>query len=168
MQGQSDVEQGLVVRRERGLMYEDFEVGQIIDHHWGRTVTKAESITFSSMTMSFTPQYFDAEYAKHLGYEDVVINPMFAYVVVLGLSVEDLSEAGGPFLGVDDLRFGVPVYDGDTIRASSTTLSMRGSGSHPGWGIVEWRTIGRNQRGEQVLEYRRHNLSRMRRSKDDR
>jgi len=81
---------------------------------------------------------------------------------VLGLTVEDLSEAGGPFLGIDDVKFLRPVYAGDTLYARSKVLSRRESQSRPGWGIVEWHTSGVNQRGEPVLEYRRRNLTRKR------
>lgn len=150
------------IRRERGLLYEDFEVGQAFEHHWGRTMTASESMTYSNVTMNYNPLYFNAEYARRLGYEGIVINPLLVYTTILGLSVEDLSEAGGPFLGVDDLHFRLPVYDGDTVSARSVTLSRRISKSRAGWGIVEWRTTGYNQRGGVVLEYRRSNLSRMR------
>jgi itaconyl-CoA hydratase len=150
------------IRRQRGLFYEDFEVGRTFDHHWGRTMTVAESLTYSTVTMNYNPLYFNAEYAKRMGYEGILINPLLVYSTVLGLSVEDLSEAGGPFLGVDDLQFHRPVYDGDTITARSVTLNRRVSASRPGWGIVEWRSTGFNQHGDVVLEYRRSNLSRMR------
>jgi itaconyl-CoA hydratase len=150
------------IRRERGLLFEDFEIGQTFEHHWGRTMSASESMTYSNVTMNYNPMYFNVEYARRLGYDGTVINPLLVYTTVLGLSVEDLSEAGGPFLGVDDLVFRIPVYDGDTITARSVTLGKRPSGSRPGWGIVEWRTTGLNQRGDEVLEYRRSNLSRMR------
>ena len=150
-----------MIRRERGLLYEDFEVGQTFEHHWGRTLTVSESIAYSNVMMNYNPLYFNVEYARKMGYDGIVINPLLVYTTVLGLSVEDLSEAGGPFLGVDDLRFAQPVYDGETITARSVTLNCRTSGSRPGWGIVEWRTTGVNQRAEVVLDYRRTNLSRM-------
>ncbi|WP_433622139.1 MaoC family dehydratase [Nocardia sp. CA-120079] len=151
-----------VIRKERGLLYEDFEIGRTFEHHWGRTMTASESMSYSSITMNYNPIYFNVEYARRLGYEGIVINPVLVYTTVIGLSVEDLSEAGGPFLGVDDLRFLKPVYDGDTVTSRSVTLSRRPSASRPGWGIVEWRTTGLDQRGEAVLEFRRTNLSRMR------
>jgi len=74
------------------------------------------------------------------------------------MSVEDLSEAGGPFLGVEDCRFLSPVYPGDTITARSVVLDKRESSSRPTSGIVTWQTTVTNQRGEVVLEYRRTNL----------
>ncbi|GAA5079333.1 acyl dehydratase [Thermocatellispora tengchongensis] len=156
------------VRRERGLYFEDFEVGRRFDHHWGRTLTAQDGIAFSTVTMNFNPLYFDAEYARRLGHEDVVINPLLVYAVVLGLSVEDLSEAGGPFLGLDDLCFPAEAHPGDTIRARSVVLDRRTSKSRPGWGVVEWRTTGYDQRGRVVCEYRRRNLSRLRHHEESR
>ena len=149
-------------RRERGLLYEDFYVGQKFNHHWGRTLSGSESMTYSTMTMNFCPIYFNKQYASSLGYDGVTINPLLVFSTILGLSVEDLSEAGGPFLGIDDLVFDRPVYDGDTIWAMSETLSARPSKSMPGWGIVGWRTRGVNQNQQQVLQFQRTNLARMR------
>jgi acyl dehydratase len=149
-------------RVQRGCLYEDFTEGRVFEHHWGRTLTVEDSLLFNNLTMHYNPIYFNAEYARRLGYEGIVINPLLVFTTVLGLTVEDLSEAGGPFLGVDDLRYHRPVHAGDTVYARSEVLSRRESASRPGWGIVEWRTTGVNQRGELVLEYRRRNLSRKR------
>ncbi len=146
----------------RGYLYEDFEVGREFEHHWGRTFTVHDTVWFSSMTMQYNPLYFNDVYARKLGYTGIPINPIFVWTTALGLSVEDLSEAGGPFLGVDDVKFHVPVYPGDTIHSRSVVLGRRTSASRPGWGIVEWKTTAVNQRGELVLEYRRTNLSRLR------
>ena len=153
----------MTVRRvSRGCLYEDFTEGRVFEHHWGRTLTAEDSLLFNNLTMHYNPIYFNAEYARRLGYEGMVVNPLLVFTTVLGLTVEDLSEAGGPFLGVDDLRYHRPVYAGDTVSARSEVLSRRESQSRKGWGIVEWRTTAVNQRGEVVLEYRRRNLSRKR------
>jgi itaconyl-CoA hydratase len=149
------------IRRERGLLYEDFEVGQTFDHHWGRTLSGSESKTYSTMTMNFCPIYFNDHYSQSLGYTGSLINPMLVFTTILGLSVEDLSEAGGPFLGIDELVFEDAVYDGDTVYAKSETLACRTSSSKPGWGIVTWRTTGLNQHGQRVLSFERTNLARM-------
>jgi acyl dehydratase len=83
---------------------------------------------------------------------------MLVLCTVIGLSVEDLSESGGPFLGIEDCEFPAPVYPGDTLTAGSEVLAVRESSSRPGTGIVTWRTVGRNQRGETVCTYVRSNL----------
>ena len=141
-----------------GHQYEDFQPAQVLTHHWGRTLTAADSIAFSTATCAWNPLYLNAEFARAHGHPDVVINPMLVLCTAVGLSVEDLSEAGGPFLGVDGASFPRAVYPGDTITAASTVEDMRESASRPGTGIVTWRTEVRNQRDEVVLEYRRTNL----------
>lgn len=153
-----------VTRIERGLLYEDFEVGQKFDHHWGRTFNASDASLFGNMFMQMNPIFFNAPYAKELGYEDVLVPPMFVFATVLGLSVEDLTEAGGPFLGVDEVEFVRPVYAGDTVYARSEVLSHRLSESRPGWGIVEWHTRGHDQEGNEVVKFKRRNLSRCRNS----
>ena len=70
---------------------------------------------------------------------------MLVLCTAVGLSVEDLSEAGGPFLGVNEIRFLEPVYPGDTLSARSTVVDARESGSRPDFGIVTWETEASNQ-----------------------
>lgn len=147
---------------KRGRDYEDFDVGQVFHHHWGRTINEGDNSLFSTLTLSFNPLYFNAEYARAHGHPNVVVNPMLVFLVVFGLSVEDLSEGGGLFLGVDSLTFHRPVYPGDTLTARSTVVEKRPSASRPDSGIVTWHTAGFNQRGEPVVEFRRSNLLRRR------
>jgi itaconyl-CoA hydratase len=142
----------------KGHTFEDFEPGRRFRHHWGRTLTDSDNSTFTTATLAYNPLYFNAEYARAAGHPSVVINPMLLLCTVVGLSVEDLSEAGGPFLGVDELTFHRAAYPGDTLTAESVVISRRESGSRPGFGIVTWHTEGRNQRGELVLDYKRTNL----------
>ena len=101
----------------KGNHYEDFELGHDYHHHWGRTLNDGDNSLFSTLTLSFNPLYFNAEYAAAHGHGGVVLNPMLVFLTVFGLSVEDLSEAGGLFLGVDDLKFHRTVYPGETLRA---------------------------------------------------
>jgi len=138
--------------------YEDFEVGKTFNHHWGRTITEAEAIMFATENLLHEPALFNRPYAQYLGYRDVPVSSFFVYALVLGLSVEDLSEAGGPFLGSDEVIFHSPVFSGDTLFARSSVLSRRLSTSRRGFGIVEWRTAGSNQNGTEVVSFRRSNL----------
>ena len=161
MTGESPDSEYSVQRRYRhGLLnhYEDFHVGRTFNHHWGRTITEAEAIAFATENLLHEPALFNRPYAQHLGYCDIPVSSFFVYALILGLSVEDLSEAGGPFLGSDEVIFHVPVFPGDTLFASSKVLSRRLSGSRRGFGIVEWHTVGINQNGAEVLSFRRSNL----------
>jgi len=142
----------------KGHAFEDFGERQVFEHHWGRTLTEADNALFTTLALRFTPLYFNAEYARAHGHPGVVIDPLLLLCTAVGLSVEDLSEAGGPFLGVEDVEFHRPAYPGDTLTASSTVVQKRDSESRPAFGIVTWKTEGRNQRGELLVSYRRTNL----------
>ena len=145
-------------KRAKGHSFEDFAVGNRYAHHWGRTLTESDNTIFSTATCSWVPMYLNVEYARAHGHPSAVVNPLLVLCTAVGLSVEDLSEAGGPFLGLDDCRFLQPVYAGDTITATSTVLDCRLSDSRPATGIVSWRTTVTNQHNDVVLEYSRTNL----------
>jgi itaconyl-CoA hydratase len=153
-----DVIRSKATVRRKGTYFEDFGVGQRFDHHWGRTVTESDATVFTTLTMNYNPIYHNLEYARSEGHPGLVVNPMLAFLIVFGLSVEDLSELGGAFLGVDNLVFRRPVYINSTLTASSTVLIVRESSKRPTEGIVTWHTEGRNQADELVLEYDRTNL----------
>ncbi len=142
----------------RGRFYEDFKVGDVYRHHWGRTLTQAESQLFATATMNAVPLYFNKLHAQALGHEEVPIHPLLVMNVVFGMTVEDLSEQALAHLGYWNVRFLKPVYPGDTLFAESTVLEVRASGSKPDRGIVHVRTAGFNQDGERVLEYERRIL----------
>ncbi|MGH8786191.1 MAG: MaoC family dehydratase [Cupriavidus necator] len=145
--------------RERGKKYEDFEVGQEIRHHWGRTLNETDNTLFCTLTLHFNPMYFNTEYATEIGYQRCPLNPLLVFNTVVGLSVEDLSEGGGPFLGIDNLSFHQPVYPGETIYAKSIVRFKRESSSNPGHGVVSWHTQGVKKDGTVLLEFDRTNLS---------
>ena len=142
----------------KGNSFEDFSEGLVFDHHWGRTLSEADNTLFSTVTHAFTPLYFNVEYARANGHPSTVIQPLLLLATVVGLSVEDLSEGGGPFLGLNNAIFHRPVYPGDTVTARSTVVSTRESQSRPNFGIVTWHTEAFNQREELVLDYERSNL----------
>ncbi len=142
----------------KGNQFQDFTDGQELVHHWGRTLTDGDNAIFSTATCNWNPMHLNVEYARAHDHPDVVINPMLVLCTVVGLSVEDLSEAGGAFLGMEDVTFHRPVYPGDTLTAASTVVDKRESNSRPNDGIVTWYTEARNQRGEMVVDYRRTNL----------
>ena len=144
--------------RLRGRVFEDFSVGRVFEHHWGRTIDVSDNTLFCSSTLQINPLYFNEVYARSLGHPSVVVAPMLVFSTVFGLSVEDLSERGGAFLGMENLTFVQPVYPGDTLTARSTVAATRESRSDPDYGIVTWHTEGFNQRGERVVDFHRSNL----------
>jgi len=143
--------------------YEDFIVGQLFQHHWGRTLNHGDNSLFTTLTLSFNPLYFNRVYARTHGHRQIAINPMLVFLTVFGLSVEDLSEAGGLFLGVDDLTFHRTAYPEQTLVAQSTVIEKRESQSRPHLGVVTWHTEGfiLDQDGQEqtlIVDFRRSNL----------
>jgi acyl dehydratase len=146
------------VMRERGHWYEDFEIGREFVHHWGRTLNEGDNSLFSTLTLHFNPLYFNKEFAVANGHPREQLNPMLVFATVFGMSVEDLSENGGAFLGVDDLTYHAPVYPGDTLTARSTVHANRPSAKNCLQGICTWHTKGFNQKGVMVVDFKRTNL----------
>lgn len=153
--------------RPVGNCYEDFEVEQTFKHHWGRTVTDGDNARFTTLRINRNPLYFNEEYAVSHGHDDVVVDPLLVFNTILGLSVEDLSERGGLFLGVDDCTFHKQLTVGTTLTAESEVLDRRESDSRPDFGIVTWRTSGYDGEGDLVIEYERTNMVPKRSAEDD-
>ena len=158
MDSELEAKLGGAKRRYYGHYYEDFEIGRVFEHHWGRSLNEGDNSMFSTLTLSFNPHYYNREYAMAHGHPDVVINPMLVFDTVFGLSVEDLSERGGAFLGVNELTYHQPVYPGDTLRAKSTVVDRRKSENRKGFGIATWYTQGFNQKNELVVDFKRTNM----------
>jgi itaconyl-CoA hydratase len=144
--------------RPRGATLEDFWVGRRLPHRGGRTLTQADNLLFSSATCHWSPLYFNRIAAEEAGHPTTVINPYLVLATAIGLSVEDLSEGGGPFLGISRCEFLEPVYPEDTIRAESTVSDCRLSKSRPGMTVVTWNTRVYNQRDTLVIDCVRSNL----------
>ncbi len=145
----------------KGNHYALFEIGQVYEHHWGRTINAGDNSQFTTLTLSYNPLYFNVEYARANGHPGIVVNPLLVFNTVFGMTVEDLSEGGGPFLGVDMLTYHAPVYEGDTLTARSTVTDKRLSEKMKGFGIVTWHSEGFNQRKQLVVDYHRTNLVRI-------
>ena len=149
---------------ERGRYYEDFNIGDVYRHHWGRTVTDGEAQLFATATMNAVPLYFNKLHAQALGHHTPPLHPLLVMNVVFGMTVEDLSEQAIAHLGYWNMKFPAWAYPGDTLLSSSEVLDKRESGSKPDRGIVHVRTTGKNQRGEEVCVYERKILVKKRSS----
>jgi acyl dehydratase len=134
-----------------GLYFEEFAVGQTIEHAIHRTVTEADNTLFSVMTMNPQPLHLDAEFAAATEFGQRLVNSLFTLGLMIGLSVGDTT-IGTTIanLGMTDVRFPKPVFHGDTLRAVTRVLSMRESKSRADAGLVELEHSALNQRGEVV------------------
>ena len=138
-----------------GRVFEDFKVGDVYEHPLGRTVTQADNIWFTCLTMNTNPIHFDAEYASHTEFKRPLVNSCFTLALVTGQSVIDLTMNGVANLGWDDVQLPHPLFEGDTVYAKSEVLETRESKSRPNVGIVRVKTTGVNQDGTAVIEFTR-------------
>ncbi|MBC7895333.1 MAG: MaoC family dehydratase [Cytophagaceae bacterium] len=137
-----------------GRCYEDFEVGMILRHPIGRTVSEVDNTWFTLLTNNSNPIHFDKHYAAQTEFGQPLMNSTFTLALVVGLSVSDISR-NAVNLGWTDIELPAPVFAGDTIYAQSEVLSARESKSRPHMGIVEVRTTGFTSDGTVVIRYRR-------------
>ncbi len=139
----------------RGRFFEDFEVGDVYTSRLGRTVTEADNVWFTCLTMNTNQMHFNDRYAAGTAFGRPLVNSTFTLALVTGLTVPDTSENGAANLEWTDIKLPKPVFVGDTIWAQSEVLELRESESRPQMGVVTIRSRGINQDGEVVVEFRR-------------
>ncbi|MEV7663662.1 MaoC family dehydratase [Paenarthrobacter sp. NPDC089316] len=142
-----------------GLYFEEFEPGMVIDHEVRRTLTEADNVLFSTMTLNMAPLHLDAEYSKKSIYGQRLVNSLFVHGLVCGISMQDTTYGttlGN--LGFKETKFPKPVFHGDTIRVRTEILEVRESKSREDSGIVTFRHLAINQRDEVVCETTRAGL----------
>jgi len=135
--------------RQRGLWFEEFEVGTVYEHRPGRTVTEADNVLFTTLTMNTQPLHLDAaESAAAPPFGERLVNSMFTLSTLVGLSVSQLTLGTVVAnLGFSEVSFPAPVRLGDTLYAETLVSDKRRSVSRPGEGIVTLAHTARNQDG---------------------
>ena len=146
---------------QRGLWFDEFEDGVLYEHRPGVTVTEADNMLFTTLTMNIQPLHLDAVWAaQQPGFHGQrLVNSMFTLSTMVGLSVAQLTQGTiVANLGFTEVSFPNPVYHGDTLYAESVCTDKRESKSRPGEGIVTLEHIARNQHGDVVARATRATL----------
>jgi len=137
-----------------GNFFEDFRVGQKLDHAIPRTLTTGDAALYLSLTGDSSPLHCSDEFARSLGYPQAPLHDLLVFHTVFGKSVADISFNAVANLGYAEVRFLAPVYPGDTLRAASEVVGLKENRSGRN-GNVYVKTIGYNQHNEAVLSYYR-------------
>ncbi|SDR61553.1 Acyl dehydratase [Rhizobiales bacterium GAS191] len=140
-----------------GLYFEDFVEGHVFAHRLTRTVTQMDNMLFSNMTLNPQPLHIDAHFcATETEWGRPIVNSLFTLGLMIGISVNDTT-VGTTIanLGMTDVRFPAPVFEGDTLRCETTVLSKRASKSRPTAGLVEMHHRAYKQDGTLVAECKR-------------
>jgi itaconyl-CoA hydratase len=152
--GQTDTDRRLVAGWQ-GRFYEDFTIGDIYKHPYGRTVTETDDVWFTNLTMNLNPMHFNEAYAAETEFGERLVNGTYVFALATGMSVIDVSANATANLGYDEVRHHGPVYHGDTIFAESEVLDKRESDSREHVGIVTTELRAYNQDDELVLSLER-------------
>ncbi|MET4704082.1 MaoC family dehydratase [Frigoribacterium sp. UYMn621] len=131
---------------QRGLWFEEFELGARYLHRPGRTVSEADNVLFTTLTMNTQALHLDAAFAATQPFGQRLVNSMFTLSTMVGSSVAQLTQGTlVANLGFGDITFPAPLFLGDTLYSSTVVEEKRLSKSRPGQGIVVLRHSGRNQ-----------------------
>jgi acyl dehydratase len=136
-----------------GRYYEEWKIGDSIAHAIKRTVTETDNVLISALTHNPQPMHLDREYAAKSEFGQPIVNSVFTFGLMIGVSVSDTT-LGTLIanLGYDKLVFPHPVFIGDTLRTVSECIAVRESQSRPDAGIVTWAHRSFNQHDELVCE----------------
>jgi len=144
---------------QRGLYFDELETGVVYEHRPRRTVSEADNILFTTLTMNTQALHLDTVWSESTEFGERLVNSMFTLSTLVGLSVAQLTQGTiVANLGFSDIRFPAPVRVGDTLEASTVVTDKRESTSRPGQGIATFEHTMRNQRGEVVCVAVRNTL----------
>lgn len=138
-------------RESWGLYYEEFTIGDVIEHRPGRTVTETDNIWQSLLCMNTSPLHIDSAYCETTEWGRPLMSSLVTFSIVNGMTVSSLTARGIANLGWDKVRLPNPCFAGDTIYAESTVLSKRLSKSRAGQGVVTCETRGVKADGTVIL-----------------
>ena len=146
-----------------GRWFDDWAVGDRIEHAIRRTVTETDNLMISALTHNPQPLHLDAEAAAASDYGRILVNGTFTFALMVGVSVGDTTLGTlVANLGYDKVVMPAPVFIGDTLRGMTEVVALKDSRSRPGAGIVTFRHEMTNQRGEIVCACLRTALLRRR------
>ena len=132
-----------------GRYFDEWQVGDRIQHAVTRTVTETDNLLISALTHNPQPMHLDAEAAKDSEFGQILVNSCFTFSLTVGISVGDTT-LGTLIanLGFDEVKFPKPVFYGDTLRIESEVAAVRECASRPTAGIVPWEHRAINQRAD--------------------
>ncbi|WP_104200019.1 MaoC family dehydratase [Cryobacterium sp. Y29] len=132
--------------RQRGLYFEEFDLDALYQHRPGRTVTEADNVLFTTMTMNTQALHLDAAWSATQPFGERLVNSMFTLSTMVGSSVAQLTQGTiVANLGFSAVTFPHPLHHGDTLYSESIVTDKRLSASRQGQGIITLEHTGRNQ-----------------------
>jgi acyl dehydratase len=140
-----------------GLYFDQFQEGAVFDHPIRRTVTEMDNTLFSCLTHNPQPLHIDRHYCEtQTEFGRPLMNSLFTLGLMIGISVNDIT-LGTTIanLGMTEVKFPAPLFNGDTVHVRTTVVGKRDSASRPMAGIVDFLHEAFNQENTLVAVCRR-------------
>ena len=141
-----------------GLWYEDFIVGETINHSLSKTIFESDNNFFSLLTMNHHPVHTNVHYASQNQHGKILVVGTLVFSLAVGITVPDVSGKAIANLDYEGIKHLNPVFVGDTIYVRTKIIDKRESTSKNDRGIIYVESIASNQNGIDVLSFRRHVL----------
>ena len=135
-----------------GNFFEDFSVGQVIEHATPRTVTEGDRALYGAIYPTRFAIPSSAQFAASVGLDPHPVEDLVAFHVAFGKTVPDVSLNAVANLGYAECRFHRPVVPGDTLRTRSEVIGLK-QNSNGRTGVVYVRSTATNQRDEVALDW---------------
>ena len=137
-----------------GNFFEDFSIGQVLEHATPRTVTEGDRALYGSLYPTRFALPSSAEFASSVGLRPAPVEELIAFHIAFGKTVPDISLNAVANLGYAECRFHQPVVPGDTLRTRSEVIGLK-ENSNGKSGVVYVRSTATNQRDEVALDWAR-------------
>ncbi|WP_238694270.1 MaoC family dehydratase [Nocardioides daphniae] len=135
-----------------GNFFEDFTVGQVIEHATPRTVTEGDRALYGALYPTRFALPSSAEFAASVGLRGAPVEELIAFHIGFGKTVPDVSLNAVANLGYAECRFHEPVVPGDTLSTRSEVIGLK-ENSNGRTGVVYVRSTATNQRDEVAVEW---------------
>ena len=121
----------------------------MIHHAIRRTLTEADNVLFTSITMNPAWLHLDFDYAENeTEFGKPLVNSMLTVATVIGISVHETTLGTTVAnLGFKEITFPAPLFHGDTLRVETEVVTARASKSRPSQGVVTFEHRAFNQDG---------------------
>lgn len=143
-----------MTKTNSGNFFEDFAIGQVIEHATPRTVTEGDRALYGALYPTRFALPSSAAFAASVGLSPPPVEDLIGFHIAFGKTVPDVSLNAVANLGYAECRFHRPVCTGDTISTSSEVIGLK-QNSNGKTGVVWVRSTARNQRFETVIDWAR-------------
>lgn len=139
-------------KTDGGRFFEDFSLGQVVEHPTPRTLTEGDRALYAALYPSRFPITSSQEFAASCGLSGHPLDELLAFHVAFGKTVGDISLNAVANLGYAECRFHRAVRPGDTLRATSEVIGLKENSSGR-TGVVHVRSRARDQHQRLVAEW---------------